>query len=169
MHSFVGVIVDVGTEKEVVSAAEALLDTYSMNKMVPAYKEYPDTSYVRQLLKNYKVKSLTELEASSVDWRQGEEGGIDEKGLYFMTTQNPQGTFDYWSLVDGPFLVEAETLRRQGSYCTDVITPDGQLTKGPLVRSRWRRAQKLQQWEKQLAVFEQQYSGMKVCIFDCHS
>lgn len=172
MHTRVGIIVsrqDSGSGAA--AAAQDILQKYDHNLEVEPYKEYPEESYVRQLLKNYKARSLEDLVASGADWKGDEEGGIDKKGLYFITTKNPHGAYDYWTLLHESILITPEIFTQTEYKCGDIITPDGVLHKGPVLYSENHLAKRLKgaKWNRQLREFAQKYENMSLTIFDCHS
>lgn len=171
MHTRVGVIVKrYGTNEKTIEVAKKVLAKFSRNPEVKPYKEYPAKSYVEQLLRNYKVRSLEALAASGVDWKNGEEGGIDAKGLYFISTQNPQGVYDAWQLLGNSAVIVPGVFASDENACGDIITPDGTLHKGPIIRkTNWLARRQLAAWSHTLERFAVEYSGMSLVIFDCHS
>lgn len=172
MHTRVGVIVETQTDtNKTIALAENLLQKFSRNIAVKPHKEYPDKSYVQQLLRNHNVRSLEALIDSSIDWKNGEEGGIDEKGLFFMSTENPNGQYDASTFLAGPTSVTPDIFAQDAYSCGDIVTPDGSLHRGPILYSlKWpNRQRKAATWSKSLRKFAETYNGNSLVIFDCHS
>lgn len=181
MHTKVGVIAGVRkSDEKTVDAARNLLMRYDVNREVAPYKEYPDEAYVRQLLTNCKVGSLEALAKSNLDWKNGEEGGVDERGLYFVSTRNPEGAYDAWSLLHGPVPITPDVFAHDDYSCGDIIMPDGTLRQGPITlvlraniftrRQKERRAaERRSEWDRGLHKIAQECSGMSLVVFDCHS
>jgi hypothetical protein len=78
---------------------EKLLEPYEENERVDPYKHYMSKEDVDMMAKNYGVES-TDTESlikKMIEWH-GAEGGIDEEGLFYWSTYNPQSKWDWWSL-----------------------------------------------------------------------
>jgi hypothetical protein len=67
-------------------------------------KYYLEPGEIQQLAKRYSV-SVTDLESIYAHWRledisEDATAGLDEQGLYWFDTQNPQGEWTRWSILD---------------------------------------------------------------------
>ena len=170
MHFPVGVVIKPHPTLEATKQeATKLLQRFDLNHEVAPYKDFPNKVYVRQMLKVFKVKSLEELSKSGQDWKNGEEGGIDEKGLYFISRKNPLGYIDAWTIKQGPITITPDIFKHPDYNCSDIITPDGELHKGPLLhKMKWAHKRKISTWNRSIELIAEQYEGMALVIFDCH-
>lgn len=81
------------------STIEMMLDPYDENRDVLAYKKYKDAESIKRMAEHYNIDptDLQALAKKMEDW-DGYEGGVDEKGLYYLCTYNPDSKWDWWSL-----------------------------------------------------------------------
>lgn len=87
------------TADDLIREATELLSRYDLNKEVLAYKRYISEDERKDMARYYSIEMAdSESLAKKVnDWNEG-EGGVDEKGLYQLTTNNPEGRFDSWEI-----------------------------------------------------------------------
>jgi len=78
---------------------ERPLSRFDINFKVKPYRVYLEKDELQKMIKNYKEKNLNILAKRMEDWNAN-KGGVDEKGLYYETNQNPNGKFDYWTIYD---------------------------------------------------------------------
>jgi len=87
---------DLATAKERV---EQMLAPYDENLEVAQYKHYYEKDEIKRMAEHYKIdlSDLKSLAENMKDWH-GTEGGVDEKGLYYLSTYNPRSKWDWWSI-----------------------------------------------------------------------
>ncbi len=83
------------------SKLEPVLTGYDTNTKVPLHNVYLDQDRILTMANHYKIHSedIHALTPYIKDWI-GDPGGIDEKGLFYSTTDNPNGHFDNWGIYD---------------------------------------------------------------------
>lgn len=97
-HSVVCVILPRGTPNSKIGRkVAALLAPYDENKEVEPYKKYPKKDEIETMAEHYKLKP-TNLEglAKRMEGWSGHKGGVDKKGLFYVTTYNPDSKWDWW-------------------------------------------------------------------------
>lgn len=86
------------TEKDIKGAVEELIEPYSKWIRLPAYKEYLRDHEIDQVAWRHNI-SNNDLEQIASKMKEQDEGvGLDEKGIYRLTTRNPQGRWDSWRI-----------------------------------------------------------------------
>ena len=65
----------------------------------PPYKHHLHPSEIQAMARHYKLKKndWKKLATQMEDWRGG-LGGIDERGLFFVSTMNPQAHWDWYEI-----------------------------------------------------------------------
>lgn len=97
-HFFTIVIVPADTKSEEIEAkVQDLLAPYDENLDVTPYKKYLDNEDISRMASFYESDDLSVLAARMEDWSGG-EGGIDEQGLYELSTRNTQSKWDWWTI-----------------------------------------------------------------------
>lgn len=96
MHYFVAVIVPGDTE-DIKGKVKEMMEPFNENKKVDPYKAYLSERDIARMSEHYETTNLQELAGYMDDW-DGDEGGVDEKGLYRVRTYNPQGKWDYYEI-----------------------------------------------------------------------
>lgn len=79
---------------------EKQLEPYDENIEVEPYKKHLDADDVDRMREHYEVPKdapLKDLVRHMPDW-VGSEGGVDEKGLYRLSTYNPKSKWDWYSI-----------------------------------------------------------------------
>lgn len=146
----------------VLESVGRLMEPYNVARKAPPHKEYVPKDEIDYIIEVFGLEAtdadavLAELEEDS-----GFSGGIDEEGIYLMSTDNPEGHWDTWRIRD---------LREDVHHVADmprdhapaaVVTPDGiwhdldaALTSQEDVQaSRWKQAEVLlAQYPAHLAV-----------------
>jgi hypothetical protein len=188
MHFFTLVLIPADTP-DIKTSVETLLETFNYEKRVEAYKAYMAGERLQRMAKFYKLPE-TDLPALATHLKSycgAEESGIDEGGLFYISTINPQGTWDWWAIGGrwngviqgatcpinlGP---EDDKLRHnicrvselpQGIGASYVVTPDGQLYK-----EKWwpENDENRQQWQKTFRELLERYRDCLAVGVDCHS
>jgi hypothetical protein len=127
-----------------------MLKPYYSELVVEPYKEYLSQTILAEEMKrlaslpkeeikrlaiDWEVSNddLEKLAKISLDWYEDEIAGIDEYGIYRMTTINPRGKWDGYNFIEAE-TKESETLIRYPYRVADlsevipyaIITPDGE-------------------------------------------
>lgn len=81
----------------------AVLEAFDEGMEVESYRVHLDHHGVRQMAQQYKIHpaNVHALAKNMHDWTH-REGGVDRDGLYYLSTCNPDGYFD-WYEVGGRF------------------------------------------------------------------
>ena len=97
-HFFTAVIVPGNTPVESIEATVSrLLAPYDENRAVDPYKTYLPQEEIEAMATTFQISShnLAELASNLPEW-SGDTGGVDEQGLYTMSTSNHQARWDWW-------------------------------------------------------------------------
>lgn len=103
MHFFHVVLIDpkeMGeqiTEADIESQVNQMMAPYDEELKVEPYKIYLRPDDIQSMAGYYKTDDLLGLATRMEDW-DGDPGGVDSKGLYRVSTRNPQGHYDYWRI-----------------------------------------------------------------------
>jgi len=97
----------------------------------------------RLMAKHYGTDDPHALAAHMRHWRE-EPGGVDEHGLYSLTTRNPEGHWDYYLITNNPHARYQDAFGGRG-YCRVAEWPAEQrypyaivtATDGWVARERW--------------------------------
>ncbi len=153
--------------QDLVAEVTRLMDPYNLEHEAPPYKiYYDDPEGVARLAAAFGLSSADLKAVAAKMIELGDDAGVDEGGLYEVTTVNPQGQWDGWildSLEDDVCPVPA--LSRDIPFC-GVVTPDGQ----------WHDFFPGWDWpdEKQAELLEQVYQlidgfqNYLAVVLDCH-
>lgn len=152
MHTYVGMILIPSENSEkTLDKAEEILSKYDLNVEVPPYRSYLEDEDIDLMKKHYNISNLSELAEKVEDWTGGEPGGVDEKGLYIITTRNPHGHFDKWQLF-GPGALRPGIFTTSDAYCEAIIMDDGLWQASPDVAGMQPEEQSkiMDEWEAKL-------------------
>ena len=187
-HFFTVVIVPGNTEfDQIESKVQELLSPFNENLTVEPYKVYFDAEEIQQMADFYEVsaQNLAALAKKMIDWT-GQEGGVDDKGLYKITTYNPKSKWDWYTIggrYDGRLKGEAsntdEGLYRnillakqleQKLKCFAIITPDGEFhERGQM---HWfgivTDQKENDDWDEEIIKTIQKYQNDILVAVDCH-
>jgi hypothetical protein len=115
--------------EDVVAAVEHSMEPFDARLKVPLHKEYvpqDEIDYAFEVFEPYGLKPgdmegvLHALEEDS-----GCSGGIDEGGIYLITTDNPQRRWDSWRVPDVPADIQRMPDVRRDHVTAAILTPDG--------------------------------------------
>ena len=157
------------TEEDVRDAVWRLLEPYYVERESLQHKEYFTAEEIRFIREQFWLppKSLSKL-AEKLRRRWDMDCGVDEGGLYAITTLNPDGKYDWFTLLGLEFLWLASHMPRD-LQPSAVITPDGE----------WHDME-IENWDWQLTDYERaaigaraysvinQYPAQLAVIVDCH-
>ena len=185
MHFCTFVII--GDTPDAQDAVDTALTPFDEALVVAPYRDYLDASEIEGMAEHYTISAsdLQALAAKVEDWR-GCKGGVDEHGLYALTTFNPNGRWD-WYEIGGRWdryipgsrgnVIRVKTLlkRRRLRRCLpyQLVTPDGRWLEredapwfGPLTDAD---RQNEQRWFAEIRDALAPYPDHKVVCVDVHS
>jgi hypothetical protein len=112
---------------DIVPAVTRLMDPYNAEHEVPPYKDdYDDPEGIARLAAAFGLPSADPQAVAAKINERGDDAGIDDRGLYEVSTLNPQWQWDGWILhsVDEDVYPVPTLPRDLPVY--GVLTPDGQ-------------------------------------------
>ena len=149
---------------------EKPLSKFDIDFKVKSYRVYMEQDEIEKMKEYYKENDLNAIAKKIKDWN-GDEGGVDEKGLYYDTTQNPNGKFDYWSVYD---IFPAEELLlnfdKLGLMPQAILLPDCSLIES----DEWfysvsdKNIENFNKWEKKVKSILAEYPVALIALIDCH-
>ena len=186
MHYFTFVII--GRDAAPEPAVARALEPFDEDLEVEPYHDYLDAGDIQRMAEHYGIPptDLAGLARKMRDWRGG-EGGVDARGLYAITTYNPDGKFDWYEIGGGwdgyipgsrHNVISARALHRSPRLrkCLPyyLVTPDGRWLEtasgwrfGPPKTKADRRVER--RWLAQVRRVLKQYIDRKVVCVDIHS
>lgn len=84
-------------EENIIEEVEKRLSKYDESAVVDPYKRYMETFRLEMMAKSFGTSDLAVLAKEMKNWN-GKEGGVDDQGLYYWTTYNPDSKWDWWSI-----------------------------------------------------------------------
>jgi hypothetical protein len=122
------VLVPSNTES-VDAAVRRLMAPFDAGRKVPPHKEYVPQDEIDYVLEVFEPHGLKAEDVDAVLHALEEDcdcpGGIDEGGIYLMTTDNPQGHWDSWRIQNLQGDVRPVPHIRRDRAPAAIITPDG--------------------------------------------
>jgi hypothetical protein len=86
------------TQRDIEEAVEQLITPYSRWLEVPEYRKYLNDLEINQVRWSHNI-ARDDLEQIVQKLKEKDDNvGIDEKGVYRLTTRNPQGIWDSWRI-----------------------------------------------------------------------
>lgn len=170
------------TEEAILDEVARLLEPYYIEREGPLRKEYFTEEAIRNLSRQFQPqpKSLPKL-AEELHRKWSMDCHVDEGGLYYITTLNPDGKYDYFSLVRYEDItahrVEAavrEHVWRTSEIPRDllpaaVVTPDGQWHETGVKKWAWDITKDEEQAIRQrVFALVDQYPDHLAVLVDCH-
>ncbi|MCA9363767.1 hypothetical protein KC727_00925 [Candidatus Kaiserbacteria bacterium] len=160
------------SDHQLADKAADVMTKFDLNRDVPEYKRRFDADEVERISKHYKTTDLQELATKLEDWN-GDAGGVDEEGLYALSTQNPDGHFDYGNLVDLIPRNRWEHMFLSGieeKVCRAVVTPDGEWVDGPWLYSTSdpESQRKADEWERKVQELFLEHDNAAAFLADLH-
>ena len=160
------------TDHQCADKASEVILKFDHNLETAPYKRYLDAEEVASMSKHYQTAEPQELAAKLEDW-DGEPGGVDDQGLYVLSTQNPEGKFDRGDLIDliprdqweHVFLSGKDDLMSRA-----VITPDGKWhDEWDLMKEGLEGEERLNEWERQVKILFETYTDATAFLASLHS
>lgn len=164
--------------EQMAQKASDMLANFDINKEMKPYKYYVEAGEIQRMADCYGIDStnLSALAEKLEGWN-GDKGGVDESGFYGISTKNPDGHIDAWSVFAE---VKPEDRGRllfgQGGeekIVKALVTPDGKWIDGPWVyvyrgSPNAKQEKEIEEWEKTVSSVLQEHSDTAVFIADCH-
>lgn len=97
MSHFVTLVLVPPGANDVERAVEQLLAPFDEGLRMAPYKCYVEGKELERMQEQYKLRSRAELVPKLKEWF-GHDGGVDTKGLYYLSTYNPQSEWDWWKI-----------------------------------------------------------------------
>lgn len=127
---FLTIVVVPAESRDVVAVITRLMEPFDVELSVPARKEYVPQEELDYLIEVYGPYGLARHDVDAVVTALEEDTGFvcghDEGGIWYMTTNNPQGKWDGWrlrSLRDDSWPATADL--PEHLYPAAILTPDG--------------------------------------------
>lgn len=153
---------------------EKPMSRYDINLEIKPYKVYPDQKEIEEIKKYYNISAtdLSVLIPKMENWN-GNKGYIDEQGkLYYITTQNFEGHFDYWGIYDILFDENfSEQLITMNVLPAAFLLPDVSWVQSEdwFYSVAENNEGKYKQWENKVADILSNYKSNSVAVLiDCH-
>ncbi|MCU0653548.1 MAG: hypothetical protein MUD10_04800, partial [Candidatus Pacebacteria bacterium] len=106
---------------------------FDFSREVKEYKYYLSKNDVDDIAKHYQISAADQnaIAAKIGDWN-GDKGGVDERGIYALSTQNRNGHFDSWGIMDAiPMDDFLSVIDEMQPFPQTVFTPDCQWVDAP--------------------------------------
>lgn len=104
---------------------ESQLEPFDEGLEVTPHKDYLSKESVKSMKAHYKVKTLVGLLIHMKDW-SGCKGGIDGKGLYQLSRDNPNSKWDWYQLGgrwSGYFTLKKDRIGKLGDHRAKQFDP----------------------------------------------
>ncbi len=154
--------------------ADNMLLNFDINKEMEPYKYYVKQDQIESMAEALGIDK-TDLQALSENLESwdNDKGGVDENGLYGISTKNQEGQTDYWSIME---VIEPSDDRKMmfenGTFhiIKAFVTPDGKWIDGPWIYGIADPKQKkeLETWNTTVSSLLDTYANAVVVIADCH-
>jgi hypothetical protein len=178
----------IGKHDDPEAAVARALQPFDEGLEVDAYRDYLSASDIERMAAHYALPptDLLGLARKMKDWRGG-DGGVDARGIYAVSTYNPDGMFDWYEIGgrwDGYIkgsrhnVISARALHRSRHLpqCLPyyLVTPDGRWLEhedaplfGRPATPGQRRAER--RWLAQVRRVLKLHNDRKVVCVDIHS
>ncbi len=182
--------------EQMAQKASDVLANFDINKEVEPYKCYLEPDEIRRIAECYGIdpENLSRIAEKLEEWKR-DRGGVDDSGAYGISTKNPDGHIDDWSIVAE---IKPDDHRRilfgyDGGYdrkgCKAIVTPEGKWIDGPWIEifpsSRGRgnlteeqkeqvkrlyekQQKQLEEWDAKIATVIDQYKDAAAFLAVCH-
>jgi hypothetical protein len=161
--------------EQMADRADNILAKFDINKEMKPYKTYISAEEIQEMAEHYKINpaNLPALSEKLKNWT-GDKGGVDEKGFYGISTKNPEGHIDHWSIFGE---VKPEDRGRflfgqggEGKIVKAVVTPDGKWLDGPWIYGSPDADQEkeLKEWNQRVSSLLSEYPDAVSFLANCH-
>lgn len=161
--------------EQMAQKASDMLANFDINKKTKPYKYYVEADEIQRMAESYGVDptNLSVLAEKLENWNC-DKGGMDESGLYGISTKNPDGHIDAWSVFtevnpeDRGRLLFGEDDGEKN--CAAIVTPDGKWDMGPWIYGSLNAEQEkeLEAWNKKLIILLDEHKDAAAFLADCH-
>lgn len=160
------------TDEQMLEQATDAVMKFNSDLEVPQYKWYIDAEEIERMSGYYNTDKLDELAEKLEDWN-GNKGFVDEGGLYALSTNNPDGHFDYGDILGQVSKEDWHRIFLEGNdekVCNAVVTPDGSWISGPWVYSdsNPESKKKLDDWVEKISDIFRKNEDAVAFLADCH-
>ena len=176
-HFLTGVILPKEVDEEdAEDAVERALAPYDENIEVAPYRTYIEGYGLERMRDHYKIETLAECAERVKDW-SGRPGGIDEKGLYYLSRYNPASKWDWWEVGgrwDGALCRKGTNItsvaKAKLEACFALVPPDGEwIERGEMgwwaiVANEKSEAE----WTEIVRDLAKRYADHLIVAVDCH-
>ena len=161
--------------EQMVHKASNMLAKFNIDKEMEPYKYYVKEDRINEMAEHYGIDptNLSALAEKLESW-DGDKGGVDEGGLYGISTKNPEGHTNDWSVFDEVKPEDRKRLllgeRGEEKIVRAIVTPDGEWIDGPWVYGSPDADQEkeLEAWEKKVTTLLDENAGSVALLADCH-
>ncbi|MEI7741284.1 MAG: hypothetical protein WCJ29_02155 [bacterium] len=161
--------------EQIESETVEMLEKFNINTEVPPYKTYISPEQIKSMAEYTELdpSDLKPLAAYMKTW-DGTEGGVDEGGLFNISTQNPEGHFDYCVMLGEArpenYGVQLFGEGNQERIVLAVFTPDGKWIQGPMFYGAGTEEdnRELDAWIEKVKKILEENKDKAVLVFDCH-
>ncbi|GCE09511.1 hypothetical protein KDAU_68400 [Dictyobacter aurantiacus] len=123
-HIFVGVIVPESTTFEKIEdTVKRQLEPFGDYWEVAPYKVYLSKDNIRDIIEEHNLSPEKRENIVQVKW-WGHSLAIDEQGIYYMSTYNPQAKWDDWWCIGGRWNGVVSKMSRHNSGQSSNIEPE---------------------------------------------
>lgn len=151
------------------------LSKFDINKEVKEYKYYLSEETKKSIAESYKIDiSDNKAIADSLEKWDGDKGGIDENGVYGLSTKNKQGKQDGWfiySIMTVQDLINNFDKMDRTPHA--ILTPNCEWKEAPeyffMTNPSSPNYDKLLEWEEKSKTIISEYSENSLAILiNCH-
>lgn len=150
---------------------------FDHNREVKEYKYYLSKKDIKDIAEHYKidVSDLNAIAEKLKDWDGQDKGGVDQKGVYGLSTKNREGKFDYWNAFDLMTTEELlNNLDKIDRFPHVIFTPDCKWIEAPeyfmFIDASSSNYQSYLKWENRVREILRRYSKNSIALLiDCHT
>ncbi len=142
----------------------------------PEYKRYLDQTEIKDVMEEYNlsIDDKETLVKHVQEYNQQGEGGVDEKGIYELSTENPEAHFDHYEVFyyATPEDFEGKILGKEWPLVRAFITPELEWIEGYWGNIEGAVASgeenKYYNWKDKLISLLEQHKDCAIFIVRCH-
>jgi len=161
--------------EQMADKASEMLAGFDINLEMKPYKTYVGADEIQRMANHFGIDptNLSALAEKFEDWN-GDKGGVDEKGFYGVSTKNPGGHIDDWSVFTEVKPEDHGRLLfgRGGEEKTvkAIVTSDGKWIDGPWVYGapNAEQVKELEAWDNKLTTLLDEHKDSAAFLADCH-
>lgn len=158
-----------------VKKLEKPFSRFDLNREVKEYKYYLSQKDIKSIADHYKIdiSNLDAIAEKLNDWN-GDKGGVDQKGVYGLSTKNREAKWDYWNAFDLTTTKDLlNNLDKIDRFPHVIFTPDCKWIEAPeyfmFMDASSSIYQSYLKWENRVREILKQYSENSIALLiDCH-